>query len=320
MEPTKDLSVYPLVSVIVLYYKRRETIEETLDSVQRQDYPNRELIVIDNHSQDDLGELISSQYPECRLFEMPENIGTCAGRNVGLSNARGQFLVFLEDDVSLCSAFELSKMMGVWEAHPEVHVLALQVCDPDTGQLRLREWCHPRYWREFSETEFETWWFGEGAVAFRRTVFDFCGPYYEPFFYGAEGDDLVIRLFNRGFRILHAPQVRVGHRASETGRSSERQFYYFTRNYFWTACKDFYLLDGLRYLVPKLLMMGYFAIRTGSYRPLLRGIWDGLKGVPAVRKQRSPASPATMRYLRELGKSRPNLFVRLARHKTAPQL
>lgn len=320
MERLKDSSASPLVSVIILYYKRCETIQETLDSVQRQDYPNREIILIDNHSEDALKELIRTKYPECRLFELPKNVGVCAGRNVGIRNAEGQFLVFLEDDVSFSSPFELSKMMTVWEAHPEVQVLALQVCDPDTGRLRLREWCHPHYWKEFSESEFETWWFGEGASAFRRIVFDLCGPYYEPLFYGAEGDDLVIRLINQGFRILHAPQVCVGHRASDTGRSLERQYYYFTRNYFWIAYKDFRLVDSLRYLLPKLMMMSYFTICTRAYGPFLRGVWDGIRGLKAVRKDRTPASPATIQYLRELGKRRPNLFVRFARHKEAPLL
>lgn len=310
----------PVVSVIILYYKRAETIRETLDSVLQQDFPHFEVIVVDNHSEDGLAELIHSQYPQCRCIELPKNAGACAGRNAGLRAAVGQFLVFLEDDVSFSSPCELSKMMTAWRVHPEVQVLAFQVCDPDTGKLRLREWCHPRYWRDFSESEFETWWFGEGAVAFRRRVFDVCGLYYEPLFYGAEGDDLVIRLFNEGFRILHTPHVRVGHRASEQGRSSERQYYYFTRNYFWIAYKDFRFFDALTYLLPKLMMMSYFTLRTKAFRPFLRGMRDGIIGLNSVRNHRTPATPAALAYLRDLGKWRPNLFVRLARHKIAPQL
>ena len=310
----------PIISVIILYYKRAETIRETLDSVLRQDLARFEVIVVDNHSEDGLAELIHAQYPQCSYIELPKNVGACAGRNVGLRAAVGEFLVFLEDDVSFASPFELSKMVTAWRDHPEVQVLAFQVCDPDTGKLRLREWCHPRYWRDFSESEFETWWFGEGAAAFRREVFEVCDPYYEPLFYGAEGDDLVIRLFNEGFRILHTPHVRVGHRASEQGRSSERQYYYFTRNYFWIAYKDFRFFDSIVYLLPKLMMMSYFTVRTKAFRPFLRGIRDGITGLRHIRNHRTPATPAAVAYLHDLGKWRPNLFVRLARHKTAPQL
>jgi len=310
----------PLISVVILYYKRRETIEESLDSVIQQDYSNREIIVVDNHSEDDLASAVAARAAEVRLIALPQNVGACAGRNAGIRAARGEIIVVLEDDVKLLSPFELSRMLRVFEERPDYHVLAFQICDPDTGQLRLREWCHPRHWKEFAESEFETLWFGEGASAFRREVFDVCGLYYEPFFYGAEGDDLVIRLLNGGYRILHAPQVRVGHRASEKGRSSHRQYYFYTRNYVWTAYKDYHLWEGIGYLIPKLLMMLYFALRSGSLGSFSRGLWDGVRGLPRVRKDRTPASAATIQHLAQLEKSRPNLWIRLARHKTAPQL
>ena len=310
----------PLVSVVIVYYKRRDTIKETLDSVLSQDYTNREVIIVDNHSEDDIKEVVKERGGDIRLVELPENLGPCGGRNAGIRAARGEFVVFLEDDASYLSPFELTKMMRVWETHPRAHVLAFKICDPDTGELRLREWCHPRYWREFSEREFETNYFGEGAVAFRRDVFLRSGVYFEPFFIGVEGDDLTIRLLNQGFRILYAPQIRVGHRASSNGRSSGRQYYYYTRNYIWTAYKDFGFWDGIKYLVPNLSMMAFFAARTRNYRLFLRGIRDGICGLKAIRPHRTPATRDTMGYLAELEKWRPGLRTRLARHRKAPQI
>lgn len=318
--PETSKSHLPLISVVILYYKRRDTIEESVNSVLAQDYPNVELIIVDNHSEDGIRSAIEAMSRNVKFIELPENIGACAGRNKGLRLAHGEFVVFLEDDVKFLSSFEVTKITRVFEAHPEVHVLALQVCDPDTGRLRLREWCHPRYWKDHADAEFETSWFGEGASAFRREALDLCGGYYEPLFYGAEGDDLVVRLFNYGFRILHTPEVRVGHRASENGRSSYRQYYYFTRNYFWIAYKDFPFFAGMRYLLPKLGMMGFFALRTGSFKAFFRGTWDGIRGLGQIHSDRTPATSLTIRYLADLEKWRPNLFVRLARHREAPQI
>ena len=310
----------PKVSVVIVYYKRRDTIEETLDSVLRQDYNNREVIVVDNHSDDDVREVVEKRRANIRLVELPRNLGPCGGRNAGIQAAQGDFIVFLEDDASYLSPFELSKMMKVWEAHPEIHVLAFRICDPDTGKLRLREWCHPRYWKEFSEREFETNYFGEGAVAFRRDVFLKSGGYFEPFFIGAEADDLTIRMLNQGFKILYTPEVRVGHRASAHGRSADRQYYFYTRNYIWTAYKNYRFWDGIRYLAPNLLMMAYFTIRTGNYRLFLRGIRDGFGGLKTLKSFRTPATKNTVRYLSELEKWRPGLMTRLARHREAPQI
>src|ERR1700741_4665160 len=99
-----------LVSVVILYYKRRETIEESVDSVLAQDYPNVELILVDNHSDDDIKTAIDRRGGKVKFVELPENIGACAGRNVGLRAARGSVVVFLEDDVKLLSPFEITKI------------------------------------------------------------------------------------------------------------------------------------------------------------------------------------------------------------------
>jgi GT2 family glycosyltransferase len=310
----------PRVSVIIVYYKRRETIEETLRSVLRQDYPNLEIILVDNHSEDDLRQVAALSRPQVRLIELERNRGACGGRNAGIAAASGEILVFLEDDVTFMSPADVSRIVEIFGKHPQIHVLAFQICDPDSGEMRLREWCHPRHWKQACQTEFETLWFGEGASAFRRTVLEECRGYYEPLFYGAEGDDLVLRLLDRGFRILYTPRVRVGHRASQRGRSLSRQLYYFTRNYIWTAYKDYPALSALRYLIPKLLMMGYFAARTAAYRPFVRGVWDGMAGLKRIHRDRLPVRKSTLRYVNELERTRPGLLARLGRHRDGPQI
>jgi GT2 family glycosyltransferase len=312
--------VRPLVSVVILYYKRREIIEQTLRSVLNQDYEKLDIILVDNHSQDDVSKIVARLGNGIRLLTMPVNAGACAGRNAGVRAACGDIIVFVDDDVCFSSENEVARVVRTFEQRPEMHVLALQVCDPHTGKVRLREWCHTRPYDAYAEEEFETVWFGEGASAFRREVFETCGLYYEPLYYGAEGHDMVVRVLDRGFRILHTPGIRVLHWASESGRSLDRQYYYFTRNFIWMACKDYRPWDGLRFLAPKLLMMAYFAARTSTYRPVLRGIRDGLTGLPAAWRDRTPISRSTLAILAEHEKWRPNVFVRFARHRAQPQI
>ncbi|HET7212318.1 MAG TPA: hypothetical protein VFL79_01915, partial [Terriglobia bacterium] len=218
------------------------------------------------------------------------------------------------------SGDELSKVVATFRANANAHVLAFRVCDPDTGDLRLREWCHPRYWKEFCNTEFETHWFCEGASAFRREVFDTCGLYYEPLFYGPEGHDLAVRLLDRGFRILYCPHIRGGHRAAKEGRTSTRQYFYFTRDFVWMAYKDYHFLDGVRYLLPKLAMMLYFAVRSGAYSAFFRGLWHGFTGLKRIHPDRTPIGEATVKYWAELEQWRPGLLTRLARHRIEPQV
>jgi glycosyltransferase involved in cell wall biosynthesis len=310
----------PLVSIVILYYKRREIIEETLASAVRQDYPNREVIVVDNHSEDDLRQVLDGLGSQVRLVELPDNVGACAGRNAGIRAARGDVIVVIDDDVCFASPWEVSKIVKTFQERPDMHVLALQVCDPRTGKVRIREWCHTRPYDEYVEQEFETNWFGEGASAFRREVFDRCGLYYEPLYYGAEGHDMVVRILDHGFRVLHTPRIRVNHWASDRGRTVGRQYYFFTRNFIWMAYKDYRLFDGIRFVVPKLLMMVYFAWRSTSYRPVVQGLWDGLRGLRAVRADRTPISRSTLNRIAEHEHWRPNVFARLARHRAEPQI
>lgn len=307
-----------LVSVIVLYYKRRSTIQETIESVLSQDYPHREIILVNNHSEDDLKTVVEPFLSEIHLIDLPNNLGACGGRNAGIRAAQGNILVFLDDDMSFASPFELSKIAKGMEQRPRTDVLAFRICDQE-GKIRIREWCHPRSWAEFADTEFETHYFCEGACAFRREVFEGCGLYYERLFFGAEGHDLAVRVLDGGFRVLYYPHVCVLHRAAAEGRTSERQVYHYSRNFIWMAYKDYRLLDGIRFVFPILLMMLYFAMRTGCFRPFLKGLWAGIRGLPQIRNERTPAKKETLLYWAQLEKFRPGLLVRLARHRTTPQ-
>lgn len=316
----KNIVEMPLVSVIILNYKRLEAFKLALDSVLQQEYPNREIIVVDNHSEEDIESLVRNRDASIKLIQLPTNRGSCGGRNAGIREARGDILITLDNDVNFSSPFELTKVVNTFKQRPDIHVLAFQVCDAETGELRLREWCHPRSWKKFGQSEFETHFFGEGAVAFRRQVFQTCGLYYEPFFIGCEGYDLALRILNHGFRILYAPRIRVHHLMSPETRRPDRAYYIYTRNYLWITYKDYPLVAGLRFLLPKLAMMLYFAVRERCPGAFLRGLRDGVLGLAEIGSNRSPISKSTIKYLAELEKWRPGLFFRLARHKLKPLL
>lgn len=310
----------PMVSVIILNYKRREALIRSLDSVRQQEYPEREIILVDNASEDGICEFITANAPEVRLIEMPENLGACAGRNAGIRAARGEIIITLDNDIYFDSPFELRKAVKAFENRPDIHVLAFQLCEADTGRLRLREWCHPRSWETFGQTEFETNFFVEGACAYRREVFDAAGLYYDPIFIGCEGHDLAMRVLDSGFRILYTPQIRARHLMSQATRTRERPYYFYTRNYIWIAYKDYYFAEGCRFLFPKLLMMAYFSLRMNCVAAFLRGLRDGILGLKRIRGERTPISRTTARYFGELERTRPSWLTRFVRHKAEPQI
>jgi len=108
----------PLVSVIIPLYNAERYIAETLDSVVQQSYSHFEVIVVDNGSTDSSCSIVERYVyldPRVTMLSLDTNSGGPAKpRNIGLDNAKGEFICFLDaDDVWL--ADKLESQVGVAE-------------------------------------------------------------------------------------------------------------------------------------------------------------------------------------------------------------
>ncbi|MBT2453083.1 bifunctional glycosyltransferase family 2 protein/CDP-glycerol:glycerophosphate glycerophosphotransferase [Streptomyces sp. ISL-43] len=91
----------PRFSVIVPAYKVQAYLQESLDSVLTQSYPDLELIVVDDASPDACGSIIddyASRDPRVTAVHLAHNLGLGPARNAGLARATGDYLVFLDGD------------------------------------------------------------------------------------------------------------------------------------------------------------------------------------------------------------------------------
>src|SRR6516162_8414267 len=90
---------FPPVTVVIPAYNAACTIERALSSVWRQDYPELEVIVIDDGSTDDTGHRVAACHnPNLRLIRLNRNRGECGAMNVGIQEARGEYIAFLDAD------------------------------------------------------------------------------------------------------------------------------------------------------------------------------------------------------------------------------
>ena len=89
----------PEVSVIIPTYRHRDYVLATLDAVFAQTFQDFEIIVINDGSPDDTGQLLRplAEAGKIRYLEQP-NAGQAAARNRGLKEARGRFIALLDDD------------------------------------------------------------------------------------------------------------------------------------------------------------------------------------------------------------------------------
>ncbi|MFH1136473.1 MAG: glycosyltransferase [Pseudomonadota bacterium] len=89
---------FPRVTVLIPTYNRPRHLGRAIRSVIAQDFPDWELLVINDGGQD-VGDLVEGFADHrVRYFPQPENKGKAACRNFGLAQARGEFVAYLDDD------------------------------------------------------------------------------------------------------------------------------------------------------------------------------------------------------------------------------
>lgn len=116
----KGMRVKPLISVIVPIFNVAEFLRECLESLQNQTYENVEILLIDDGSSDESGDIcekFASENAKFRVFHK-KNGGQAVARNLGLDNAKGEYIAFLDSDDILEShfcekAYEILKQNGV---------------------------------------------------------------------------------------------------------------------------------------------------------------------------------------------------------------
>ena len=87
------------VSVIIPTYNREKTIKRSIESVLKQKYEDIEVIVVDDCSVDNTCKVIESiDDNRLRYIKLEKNSGACKARNVGIENARGEYIAFQDSD------------------------------------------------------------------------------------------------------------------------------------------------------------------------------------------------------------------------------
>ncbi len=107
----------PKVSVIIPTYNRAWILREAIDSVLAQDFKDFELIVVDDGSTDDTGEILEAYKQDLVVIRQP-NRGVSAARNRGIDAAAGRLLAFLDSD-DLWLPRKLSTQLEFFNSNPD---------------------------------------------------------------------------------------------------------------------------------------------------------------------------------------------------------
>ncbi|OGM02416.1 hypothetical protein A2115_03060 [Candidatus Woesebacteria bacterium GWA1_41_8] len=123
--------VYPLVSVVVPIFNAEDFVIRTIRSILTTDYPNFEVVVVDDCSTDDSWVKLNNSFsknPKARLFQNKKKLLAAGSRNKGAKLSKGKYIALLDHDVEVDKAW-LKEAVGVFERHPDAGAVQSIVLD-----------------------------------------------------------------------------------------------------------------------------------------------------------------------------------------------
>ena len=181
----------PLVSVILPTYNRAWALKTAIDSVLFQNYPNIELIVIDDGSRDNTEELLKGYKNQIRVLTQ-ENAGVSAARNCGIEKSKGEFIALLDSDDSW-DRRKISCQMDFFMANPEA-----LICQTQEVWIRNHKRVNPKIKHKkpsgmIFEQSLNLCLVSPSAVMMKREIFEQKGYFNEKFLV-CEDYDLWLRI------------------------------------------------------------------------------------------------------------------------------
>lgn len=259
----KKKAFEPLVSIIIVNWNRCSDVVETLNHVKNLVYKRVEVIVIDNGSTDQSLSVIREQYPSVKLIALPMNIGCEDGNNVGILNASGEFLLFLDSDADL-EPNGLCELINVFESDEEIGIVEPRIIRPSDGKI-LNE---PKYW-PIRNT------FVGCVVLIRASVFDKIGLRPGEYFLYSSEPEICLKAVENGFKIVHCSHIIGRHRESPKERASKSFYRLATRNMIWLIWRHYPWISAVYETFLMLLIHFWRSIKHRAFHYYLLGIVEG---------------------------------------------
>jgi hypothetical protein len=105
--PKSTETIEKLVSIVILNYNGRKLgkiLTKCLESVLATDYPNFEVLFVDNASEDSSVDFVMNAFglnPKLTIIRNEQNLGYADGNNIGIRRAKGEYIVLLNNDTQV---------------------------------------------------------------------------------------------------------------------------------------------------------------------------------------------------------------------------
>lgn len=292
------------VSIIVVTYNSERFITDCLHSLEGLIYGDKEIIVVDNASNDATQAIIKRDFPDTILVCSSENTGFAGGCNKGLQYAQGDMIALVNPDVTL-DADWLDALVGISKEaqHEKTGIFASKMIniteDPNVidtagdGFSSILKSFKRGEGKSISQFDTHEFVFGAcaGAALYRRIMIEDVGFFDDDFFLLHEDSDLNVRAQLAGWKTFYVPSAIAYHKVrSSIGEMSDICVYYSLRNSELVRIKNIPLRIFIRclpgFLIGSLMDLIYFAVKHKKPGLYFKAKKDALKMLPVMLKKR----------------------------------
>ncbi len=233
----------PLVSIISVNYKQLQITIEFLNSLQKITYPNIEIFIVDNASNEPVKSTINNLFPNVNVIESFENLGFAGGNNLAVRQANGKYLLFINNDTevdpgfleNLISELEKDSLIGIaspkiiyYNQNELIQFAGAKSINKLTGRGSILK---SEYDKGQYDECFETGLIHGAAMIVPMEVIKKVGLMPEIYFLYYEELDWCEMIKKAGYKALYIGKSKIYHKESvSVGRDSPFKTYYMARN------------------------------------------------------------------------------------------
>lgn len=284
---------YPLVSIITVNYNHPEVTIELLKSLQKISYPNIEIIVVDNASQES-PLTIKATFPGIIFIQNTKNLGFAGGNNSGVRKANGKYMLFINNDTEVEPDF-LEPLVLKCESDARIGAVSPKIkffYQPDTIQYSGQAPINPYTMRSFGygygaqdngqfDTDSITNFVHGAAMLVPLSIIKEVGLMPECYFLYYEELDWCTSIKKNGYQLWYVHNSTILHKESvSTGKMTPFKTYFMNRSRLLYLRRN---LNGITFLVsllfqvfiaiPKNLLVFLFKNNMGHLKAYIRAIY-----------------------------------------------
>lgn len=240
-----------LVSIIILYWNDGiENCNAAIHSAQMQDYLYKEIIFVDNGSQDGVINIVRQKYPDLLIVETGENLGCPGGRNAGAVAAKGDLVFFLETDGVWASNDVVSGAVKLFSDNQTIGALYTRVEGYLTNSVDSP--VDHTITADVENGIYLSSSFRGGASVLRRDLFNLIGMFPADFFRQYEERYVSLYIYELGYDVVYWPEKVLRHKGSDYPGKSDTVVKYNCINELKTILR----------IYPHVVFIPFFIVKT----------------------------------------------------------